>query len=62
MKTRPKFNGNGLSAAVRHLAERKAAASWCYVSPEGGSFYLAESTVRAMQARYGGDIFPPEEP
>jgi hypothetical protein len=58
---RPAFDPTGLPEAVVARAVEKAAASWCYVTPAGGTFYVSESKARGMLARYGdGFLFPPE--
>lgn len=59
-KKRPTFNGEGLPAVVRARAEQKAAASWCYVSPDGRSFFVSARVALAMRARNGGNVFPPK--
>ncbi len=56
---RPEFNSAGLPQSVRAAAERKAARSWCYVSPDGCTFYVSQSQAKAMQASDGGEVFPP---
>jgi hypothetical protein len=60
MNTRPAFSANGLPESVKARATIKAAASWCYVSPEGGTFYVSEEKARRMLAANGGQVFPPK--
>lgn len=59
MNIRPEFNSAGLPASVIARAVEKAAASWCYVTTDGGTFYVSETKARAMLAANGGEIFPP---
>ncbi len=58
--SRPAFDPTGLPADVIPRAVAKAAASWCYVTSEGGTFYVAERKARAMLASGDGAIFPPQ--
>lgn len=60
VQTRPAFDPTGLPVEVHSRALAKAAASFCYVSPEGGTFYISEAKAQRMFAAYGGAIFPPE--
>ena len=60
MNTRPEFNASGLPASIVIIIETKAARQWCFVAPDGGSFYVDEATAKAMQAEHGGDVFPPK--
>jgi len=61
MNVRPEFNPSGLPASVIARVTEKAAASWCYAAPDGGTFYVSETKARAMLAAHGGEIFPPKE-
>ena len=57
---RPAFDPSGLPASVAGLASEKAARSWCYVTPDGRTFYLDdEDKARKIQAMHNGKIFPP---
>ncbi len=56
---RPAFNPAGLHMEVARFAEQKAARSWCYVAPHGGTFYVTETKAKAMQAANGGTVYPP---
>lgn len=57
---RPQFNTEGLPLNLAALATKRAASQWCYVTPDGRTFYVAEEHARKMQERSGGDIYPPE--
>ena len=59
MNVRPEFNPSGLPATVVARAVEKSAASWCYVTPDGGTFYVSETKARTMLAAHGGEIFAP---
>ena len=61
MNVRPEFDASGLPASVVARATEKAAASWCYVTPDGGTFYVSKAKARAMLAANGGEIFPPSK-
>ena len=56
---RPEFNPEGLPESVKARAVQKAAQSWCYVTPDGRSFYVTEQQALKMQASGGGEVFPP---
>lgn len=57
---RPAFNAAGLPESIRELAIAKAARSWCYVTPDGRTFYFGEERAKAVQAKRGGEVWPPE--
>lgn len=56
---RPEYNTAGLPVSVVARMAQKAAQSWCYVTPEGNSFYVSEDQAKAMQERGGGSVFEP---
>jgi hypothetical protein len=57
---RPVWDSSGLpEGAAKKAAEYKAAQSWCYVTPDGAAFYIDETRAKAMQAKQGGQVFPP---
>lgn len=59
---RPAFNTAGLesiSPAVVARMVAKANASWCYVTPDGRSFFVTETQAKNMQAKDGGAVYPP---
>ncbi len=57
--TRPEFNPTGLPESVKARCIKKAARSWCYVAPGGGTFYITEQQARGMQTKNGGEIYAP---
>ena len=58
---RPTFNPEGLPESMKQRAADKAAASWCYVTPQGATFYVSEAQAHAMFTRNpNGAIFPPQ--
>jgi hypothetical protein len=57
---RPQFDTSGLSPSIAIIAAKHAAEKWCYVTPDGRAFYVAEEHARGMQERSGGTIYPPE--
>jgi hypothetical protein len=60
MNTRPTFTPpHGIPHAIAARMAEKAAASWCYVTPDGRSFYVDERKARAMLASHGGTVHAP---
>ncbi len=57
---RPAYNPEGLPACVVARAVQKAAHSWCYVTPEGCTFYVPKVQAERMLAAHGGAIYQPE--
>ena len=58
--TRPEYNTAGLPADLAGRMAAKAAASWCYVNKDGGTFYVSEAQAKAMQEHNrGGEVFAP---
>jgi hypothetical protein len=49
----------GLPEKVTARIVEKANASYCYVPPHGGSFYIDETRAKRMQQKHGGTIFAP---
>jgi len=57
---RPVWDSSGLpDCEAKKVAEAKAAQSWCYVTTDGRAFYVNEEQAHKMQARSGGEVFPP---
>ena len=59
MHTRPPFDPSGLPPTVVARAVSKAAASWCYVAPDGSTFYISEKKARQLLETNGGWLFAP---
>lgn len=60
--SRPTLNTaglEGLPAAVLNRMVQKSRQSWCYVTPDGRSFYVTEAQAKGMFERHGGEVFPP---
>lgn len=59
---RPALNTAGLeslpAATLARMVE-KSLASWCYVTPDGRSFFVEEWQAKGMQDKNGGEVFPP---
>ena len=61
MSIRPEFNPQGLPATIAARVISKAAASSCYVHPEGGTFYVDMLRADRMATLHGGEVFAPTE-
>jgi hypothetical protein len=56
---RPQIDTTGLPQSMVAIVAKRAASQWCYVTPDGRAFYVAEEHARGMQQHSGGFIFEP---
>jgi hypothetical protein len=60
--SRPELNTAGLETLPAATVARmvaKAQQSWCYVTPDGRSFFVTEAQANGMRAKNGGAVYPP---
>lgn len=56
---RPVIDTSGLSKSMAELVANRVSHLWCYLMPDGRTFYVSERAAHDMQKKHGGIVYPP---